>query len=40
MAGDPALVEGLIANLLDNAVRYNVPGGRVEISTGCRVASR
>jgi signal transduction histidine kinase len=32
-AGDPALVERLIANLLDNAVRYNVPGGRVEIST-------
>jgi signal transduction histidine kinase len=29
----PALVERLIANLLDNAVRYNVPGGRVEIST-------
>jgi signal transduction histidine kinase len=35
-AGDPALVERLIANLLDNAVRYNVPGGRVEISTGSR----
>ncbi len=32
-AGDPVLVERLIANLLDNAVRYNVPGGRVEIST-------
>jgi signal transduction histidine kinase len=30
-AGDPALVERLIANLLDNAVRYNVPGGRVEM---------
>ena len=27
-AGDPALVERLIANLLDNAVRYNVPSGR------------
>jgi integrase len=25
-----------IANLLDKAVRYNVPGGRVEISTGSR----
>lgn len=35
-AGDPALVERLIANLLDNAVRYNVPGGRVEISTRVR----
>jgi signal transduction histidine kinase len=32
-AGDPALVERLIANLLDNAVQYNVPGRRVEIST-------
>ena len=32
-AGDPALVERLIANLPDNAVRYNVPGGRVEISS-------
>ncbi|WP_221762607.1 cell wall metabolism sensor histidine kinase WalK [Nonomuraea sp. WAC 01424] len=32
-AGDPALVERLIANLVDNAVRYNVPGGRVDIST-------
>ena len=27
------LVERLIANLLENAVRDNVPGGRVEIST-------
>jgi len=35
-AGDPALVERLIANLLDNAVRYNVPGGRVEILPGPR----
>jgi signal transduction histidine kinase len=35
-AGDPALVERLIANLLDNAVRYNVPGCRVEISTRSR----
>src|SRR5919108_2093235 len=29
----PALVERVNANLLDNAVRYSVPGGRVEIST-------
>jgi signal transduction histidine kinase len=33
-AGDPALVERLIANLLDNAIRYNRPGGRVEVATG------
>jgi signal transduction histidine kinase len=32
-AGDPALADRLIANLLDNAVRYNVPGGSVEIGT-------
>jgi len=31
--GDPALIERLIANLVDNAVRHNVDGGRVEIST-------
>ncbi len=31
--GDPALVERLIANLIDNAVRYNASGGRVEIRT-------
>jgi signal transduction histidine kinase len=32
--GDPLLIERLTANLIDNAVRYNVAGGRVEISTG------
>jgi signal transduction histidine kinase len=31
--GDPALIERLISNLLDNAVRHNVDGGHVEIST-------
>jgi signal transduction histidine kinase len=31
--GDPALIERLIANLIDNAVRYNDAGGRVEIRT-------
>jgi signal transduction histidine kinase len=35
-SGSPALAERLIANLLDNAVRYNVPGGRVEVATGIR----
>lgn len=29
--GDPALVERLIANLVDNAVQYNEPGGEVEV---------
>jgi signal transduction histidine kinase len=33
-AGDPSLVESLVANLLDNGLRHNQPGGRVEISTG------
>ncbi|MEV7627069.1 HAMP domain-containing sensor histidine kinase [Actinoplanes sp. NPDC089786] len=39
--GDPILLERLAANLLDNAVRYNVPGGAVWISTstdGARVS--
>jgi signal transduction histidine kinase len=33
VAGDPSLVESLVANLVDNAVRHNVPGGWVEVST-------
>lgn len=39
--GDPALAQRLVANLVDNAVRYNVPGGRIEVRTetaGDRVA--
>jgi signal transduction histidine kinase len=35
-SGEPALAERLIANLLDNAIRYNVTGGRVAIDTGWR----
>jgi len=31
--GDPALIERLISNLLDNALRHNIDGGHVEIST-------
>ena len=31
--GDARLVESLVANLVDNALRYNVPGGRVTVST-------
>ncbi len=31
--GDPALIERLISNLLDNAVRHNVSGGHVALST-------
>ena len=34
--GDPGLAERLVANLTDNAIRYNEPGGRVEITAGTR----
>ena len=34
--GDPRLAEQLAANLADNAIRYNVAGGQVEIGTGDR----
>jgi signal transduction histidine kinase len=36
VSGDPALVDRLVANLLDNAMDYNIPGGRVEVTTGIR----
>jgi signal transduction histidine kinase len=32
-AGDPNLVESLVANLVDNAMRHNAAGGRIEIAT-------
>jgi len=35
-AGSPPLAEQLTANLVDNALRHNVPGGRVDVSTGMR----
>jgi signal transduction histidine kinase len=31
--GDPRLVESLVVNLVDNAIRYNRAGGRVTVST-------
>src|SRR5579859_2752378 len=34
--GDPVLVERLITNLIDNAVRHNVPDGWVQVATGIR----
>jgi signal transduction histidine kinase len=32
--GDPVLVERLVTNLVDNAVRHNVPSGWIEVTTG------
>jgi len=34
--GDTNLAGRLAANLIDNAVRYNIPGGQLEIATGMR----
>ena len=34
VTGDPDLARHLAANLIDNAVRHNVPGGRIELTTG------
>jgi signal transduction histidine kinase len=34
--GDPVLVERLVTNLIDNAIRHNVPGGWVQVATGTR----
>ncbi|MEW9551100.1 sensor histidine kinase [Nonomuraea sp. NPDC050783] len=33
-AGDPGLVESLVANLVDNAIRHNHAGGHVRVTTG------
>jgi signal transduction histidine kinase len=34
--GDPRLAGRLIANLVDNALRHNLPGGRADVLTGTR----
>ena len=34
--GDPALVERLVTNLIDNVVRHNIPDGWFEATTGTR----
>jgi signal transduction histidine kinase len=35
-SGDPRLGERLVANLVDNATRHNIPGGRIELATTTR----
>ena len=32
-SGDPSLTEILISNLIDNAIRHNIPGGHIQITT-------
>ncbi|MGD0559513.1 MAG: ATP-binding protein [Streptosporangiaceae bacterium] len=32
--GDPVLAERLVANLIDNAVKHNIPGGCIQVTTG------
>ncbi|MFC7591545.1 sensor histidine kinase [Nonomuraea antimicrobica] len=32
-AGDPKLIESLVANLIDNAIRHNHADGQVEVTT-------
>jgi len=32
--GDPLLIPQLVANLIDNAVRHNIPAGDVQVATG------
>jgi signal transduction histidine kinase len=38
VTADPNLAESLVANLLDNAIRHNHPGGQVQISTALTTA--
>jgi signal transduction histidine kinase len=35
-AGDAALAERLVRNLIDNAAQYNVPGGQMQVRVGTR----
>jgi signal transduction histidine kinase len=37
--GDPRLIERLVVNLVDNALRYNVAAGRLELSTTTRAGA-
>jgi signal transduction histidine kinase len=35
-AGDPALLDRMVSNLVDNAIRHNVPGGEISLASGVR----
>src|SRR5260370_1110704 len=35
-AGDPQLLDRMVSNLVDNAVRHNTPGGEVCVASGAR----
>jgi signal transduction histidine kinase len=37
--GHPGLIERMVANLLDNGIRHNVPGGRLAVTTESRDAT-
>ena len=37
--GDPVLVERLVCNLIDNAVRHNISGGWLEVASGERAGT-
>ena len=34
VSGDPDLAERMAANLIDNAIRYNLPGGTISVTVG------
>ncbi|MGH2873709.1 MAG: sensor histidine kinase [Solirubrobacteraceae bacterium] len=36
ITGDPRLLEQLLTNLIDNAIRHSTMGGHIEITTGTR----
>jgi signal transduction histidine kinase len=40
VSGDQRLGERLVANLVDNAARHNVPGGRIDVATTTTKAGR